>query len=85
MMRSGKFSRTESFLFYRFLPECLVLDKEYGTELSFDLGLLDEQKLKFNEIYLNYAKLKWTKDKFDLFYYYPDILERTAFDATTYD
>ena len=51
-MKNGVFRKVESFLFYRFLPECLTLDNEHGTDLVFDLKLLSEEKIKYDEIYL---------------------------------
>lgn len=47
-MKDRRFKRIESFLFYRFLPECLTLDSEHGTDLVFDLRLLSTERLMYD-------------------------------------
>jgi hypothetical protein len=44
-LKDRRFKRVEAFLFYRFLPECLALDSEHGTDLVFDLKLLNAERL----------------------------------------
>jgi len=46
MMRNNKFTKNESLLFYRFLPECLTLDDEHGTDLIFDISRLNDECIK---------------------------------------
>lgn len=83
--KNGKFSMEESMLFYRFLPECLTFDQETGSELVFNIDLLNDEKVKFDQIYLNYRRLKWTKDHHELPFYFTDILARTKFEPGSFD
>jgi hypothetical protein len=85
LLKNGKFGKQESMLFYRFLPECLTLDSEHGTDLIFDLKLLTAQKVKFEQIYLHYQRLNWTKNRLELPFYFTDILDRTNFDPGSFD
>lgn len=84
-MKDRRFKRIEAFLFYRFLPECLALDSEHGTDLVFDLKFLNTERLMYDQIYLEFRKLNWTKQKYDLHFYFTDILKATKFDADRFD
>jgi len=84
-LKRSKFSRVEAFLFYQHFSECLVMDSRDGIKLVFDIKKLHEVRHKYDLIFLNLEKHNEVKRKLELAFYYPDVLEKTNFDASEFD